>query len=75
MLPSINQVVFDEKISYNGEALCTIDLRAIVIGESVVVMKNCNHIYHYECIVKRYENDNTLECMICGQEGNIFNRA
>lgn len=75
MLPSVNQVVFDEKTNYNGEALCTIDLKAIVAGESVVIMKNCKHIYHYECVVKRYESDNTLECMVCNQESTINNRA
>lgn len=75
MFPSIKKVVFNENLSYDGEALCTIDLKAIVPGESVVIMDSCSHIYHYECVVKRYESDNTLECLLCHQESNTINRA
>ncbi|OMJ67325.1 hypothetical protein SteCoe_35543 [Stentor coeruleus] len=69
-LSSIKKITFNENLSYKGEALCTIDLKAIVAGESVVIMDNCCHIYHFECVSKRYEIDNILECLLCHQESS-----
>lgn len=68
-------IIYNEETRFKGENLCTLDLKAIEIGESVVVMKKCLHIYHYDCVVKRYERYNDFECLICGQEDAPTNRV
>lgn len=73
ILPLMNIITFDDKTNYNGDALCTLDLKAILVGDKVVIMKNCAHIYHYNCMIKRYEKDKTYECPECNQECQVLN--
>ncbi|OMJ71834.1 hypothetical protein SteCoe_29844 [Stentor coeruleus] len=75
ILPPLNPIIYNRETRFKGENLCTLDLKGIEIGESVVVMKNCFHIYHYDCVIRRYEKNGTYECLICAQDEASTNRA
>ncbi|OMJ71836.1 hypothetical protein SteCoe_29846 [Stentor coeruleus] len=69
----MNIQIFDDKTNYNGEALCILDIKVISIGDKVAIMKNCTHIFHYNCMIKRYEKEKTYECFTCNQNNRELN--
>ncbi|OMJ68499.1 hypothetical protein SteCoe_34022 [Stentor coeruleus] len=63
----IKAITFTKKVPYNGEALCTIDLKSISVGEKVFVIPECKHIFHYDCIKAKQEEKTYQGCPICNQ--------
>lgn len=75
MLSPLKPTIFKQDTKFEGEPVCILDLKAIEIDDLVVVMKNCFHIYHYDCMVRRYEEDKIYKCLICNPENPQPNRT
>jgi hypothetical protein len=72
----IKAITFNKKVQYNGEALCTLDLKAISFGEKVAIIPKCKHIFHYDCLKAKQEEQTFQGCPLCNQEKVIeTNRA
>ena len=49
--------IFDQKIKAIGCETCTICIEELKIGESIVSITPCNHIFHFECLKKCFETN------------------
>lgn len=67
----IKPIAYSKKVKYNGEALCAIDLKSITAGENVVVIPECKHIFHYDCLKDMQKEKSFQGCPICNQTNEI----
>lgn len=63
-------------ISLRVDLFCTLDLIAISVGEKVAIIPKCKHIFHYDCLKAKQEEQSFQGCPLCNQEKVIeTNRA
>lgn len=62
------QYGLDENKKLKYDDTCAICWEDFVVKDKLIIIKNCNHVYHLECFIIFYEKNLDMFCPICMAE-------